>query len=262
MGRAIVRQPQAFLMDEPLSNLDAKLRVQMRAEIARIQRDLGVTTIYVTHDQTEAMTLGDRVAVMRLGQLQQVASPQQLYDAPDNLFVAGFIGSPAMNMMEARIEGGAGETWLALGSQRLRLADTLLTDQPDLSRYRDRTIVAGIRPEDMDDAALVPDFPTDRRLRSTAGLVEAMGSDVFVHFVIDAPRVVTEATKELAADVGAEAIEQLERQAASAESEVTARFSPRSTAKEGDTIEVAVDTSRFHFFDPESGLAVAKGAFS
>ncbi len=260
MGRAIVRQPQAFLMDEPLSNLDAKLRVQMRAEIARIQGDLGVTTIYVTHDQTEAMTLGDRVAVMRLGELQQVATPQELYDEPDNLFVAGFIGSPAMNMMEATIEGGdGGGTWLVLGSQRLRLDDSLLTDHPALAAYRGRKVVAGIRPEDMDDASLVPDYPPDRRLRSTAGLVEAMGSDVFVHFVIDAPRVLTEATKELAADVGTEAIEQLERQAASAQSEMTARFSPRSPAEQGHPIEVAVDTARFHFFDPETGLAVKKG---
>jgi multiple sugar transport system ATP-binding protein len=259
MGRAIVRQPQAFLMDEPLSNLDAKLRVQMRAEIARIQGDLGVTTIYVTHDQTEAMTLGDRVAVMRRGLLMQVASPQTLYDQPDNLFVAGFIGSPAMNMMEATIEAGDEGTWLVLGSQRLRLDEGLFRRHEALASYRGAKIVAGIRPEDMDDANLVPGFPVDRRLRATAGLVEAMGSDVFVHFVIDAPRVVSEATVELAADVGAEAIEELHQQAASAQCEITARFSPRSMAKEGDAIDVAVDTSRFHFFDPESGRAVTKG---
>jgi multiple sugar transport system ATP-binding protein len=259
MGRAIVRQPRAFLMDEPLSNLDAKLRVQMRAEVARIQRDLAVTTIYVTHDQTEAMTLGDRVAVMRKGVLQQVAPPQVLYDTPDNLFVAGFIGSPAMNLLEAKPERDDGAAWLVLGSQRLELDAAVLARRPALEGYLGRTLVAGIRPEDMEDAAVTREHPPGRRLRSTVDLVEAMGSDVFVHFSIAAPKVLSEATRELAADVGTEALEQLEEQASSARAEITARFSPRTSVKEGDHVEVAVDTTRFHFFDIETGHSIGGG---
>src|SRR5205814_5099735 len=152
MGRAIVRQPQAFLMDEPLSNLDAKLRVQMRAEISGLQKDLGVTTIYVTHDQVEAMTMGDRVAVMRKGQLQQVAPPQELYDRPVNLFVGGFIGSPAMNMVEATLERTNGTLSAALGEQRLSLGDETLATHPALRDYEGRKVILGIRPEDLEDA--------------------------------------------------------------------------------------------------------------
>lgn len=259
MGRAIVRQPRAFLMDEPLSNLDAKLRVQMRAEIARIQRDLAVTTIYVTHDQTEAMTLGDRVAVMRKGVLQQVAPPQVLYDTPDNLFVAGFIGSPAMNLLEAKLERVDGAAWLVLGSQRLQLDGAVLARRPALEGYVGGTVVVGIRPEDMEDAAVAREHPPHRRLRSTADLVEAMGSDVFVHFSIDAPKVLSDATRELAADVGTEALEKLEEQASAATAEITARFSPRTSVKEGEQVEVAVDTARFHFFDIDTGRSIHVG---
>ena len=162
MGRAIVRNPQAFLMDEPLSNLDAKLRVEMRAEIARIQRDLGVTTVYVTHDQTEAMTMGDRVAVMRGGLLQQVASPQELYERPRNLFVAEFIGSPAMNLVEAGLERSNGDLWARFGDQRLRLTEPTFARNPGArTASRGVTVVLGIRPEDMEDAAIAPDAPSE-----------------------------------------------------------------------------------------------------
>src|SRR6201993_1034191 len=157
MGRAIVRQPRAFLMDEPLSNLDAKLRVQMRAEIAKLQRSLGVTTIYVTHDQTEAMTLGSRVAVLRHGVLQQVAAPQELYSRPANLFVAGFIGSPAMNLIEASLKPGDGGPEVVFGPHRLQVPAAVLREHPALDRYLGRKVVLGIRPEHLEDAALVPD---------------------------------------------------------------------------------------------------------
>ncbi|HVM39266.1 MAG TPA: sn-glycerol-3-phosphate ABC transporter ATP-binding protein UgpC [Acidimicrobiia bacterium] len=259
MGRAIVREPQAFLMDEPLSNLDAKLRVQMRSEILRIQRDLGVTTVYVTHDQVEAMTMGDRVAVMRKGELQQVAAPQVLYEQPENLFVAGFIGSPAMNMVEARIELDGGAAWLHFGSTRLRLGDEVLAERPALRGYDGRSVVLGLRPEDMEDASLHTDFPPDQRLRASADLVEELGAETLVHFRIDAPRVLTEDTRELAADVGTEDVDRLVEDATAGTSEFVARVSPRSQVKEGAQIELAVDTARAHFFDLDTGLAIRDG---
>ena len=213
MGRAIVRHPQAFLMDEPLSNLDAKLRVQMRSEIARIQHDLKVTTIYVTHDQTEAMTMGDRVAVIRKGSLQQVDNPQTLYDHPANIFVAGFIGSPAMNLVEARItepSGDAGALAVDVGGFHLPVPDELLGHRPGLRRFAGRKVVLGVRPEDMEDATLVSDAPTERRIRAVIELREALGSEVLVHFAIDAPPAITDDVRELAVDVGHEALEKLE----------------------------------------------------
>src|SRR5919198_944759 len=175
MGRAIVREPQAFLMDEPLSNLDAKLRVQMRAEISSIQRNLGVTTIYVTHDQVEAMTMGDRVAVMRKGELQQVAPPEELYQRPVNLFVAGFIGSPAMNMLEARIERENGALRVTAGDQTLTLGPETLEERPQLADYVGRKVVVGIRPEALEDAALSDGVPPERRLHGNVELREGLG---------------------------------------------------------------------------------------
>jgi len=260
MGRAIVREPQAFLMDEPLSNLDAKLRVQMRAEISRIQRNLGVTTIYVTHDQIEAMTMGDRVAVIKKGILQQVDHPQVLYDHPANLFVAGFIGSPAMNLVEARFERRDGGGHVSFGTQHLRLADEAMTRHPALDGYDGRNIVLGIRPEDMDDASLLRDRTRDGgRMAATIDLAESMGSEVVVHFEVDAPAVLTEDTRELAGDLGADELERLEERARAARSEFVARFDPRTKASEGDQIEIAIDTSRMHFFDPGTGLAIWNG---
>jgi multiple sugar transport system ATP-binding protein len=228
MGRAIVREPAAFLMDEPLSNLDAKLRVAMRAEIARLQRDLGVTTIYVTHDQVEAMTMGDRVAVMRKGELQQVAPPQELYDRPVNAFVASFIGSPAMNLFDARLEraGDGGGLVAHVGEQALALDPSLVKARPALANYAGHEVTMGIRPEHIEDAALVPDAPAERRLRAQVGLREALGSEVIVHAT----------TPTDAAIVG--------------------RFSPRSHADAGQAIELVIDTSALHFFDKDNGLGI------
>ena len=198
MGRAIVREPQAFLMDEPLSNLDAKLRVQMRAEIAKLQSDLGTTTVYVTHDQIEAMTMGDRVAVMRKGELQQVAAPQELYDRPVNLFVGGFIGSPAMNLVEAKLERANGGLAAVAGGEKIVLGDETLSARPALKEYQGREVILGIRPEDLEDAALAVDATSDRQLSGEVELTEALGSEVMVHFTIDAQPAMTDEVRELA----------------------------------------------------------------
>jgi multiple sugar transport system ATP-binding protein len=253
MGRAIVRHPKAFLMDEPLSNLDAKLRVQTRAEISKLQHNLGVTTIYVTHDQVEAMTMGDRVAVMRKGVLQQVDTPQSLYEQPVNLFVAGFIGSPAMNLVEATLTTTDGGMAAEVGGHALPVPGDTLAERPDLRRYADRKLVLGIRPEDMEDAALVSDAPAERRISSTVELREALGSDVVVHFSIDAPPAVTEDVKELAADVDASAAEAAEGATTAG---LVARLNPRTRADYGDAIELVVDTHRLHFFDVDTGAGI------
>jgi multiple sugar transport system ATP-binding protein len=256
MGRAIVRHPQAFLMDEPLSNLDAKLRVQMRSEIARIQHDLGVTTIYVTHDQTEAMTMGDRVAVIRKGMLQQVDSPQTLYEHPVNLFVAGFIGSPAMNLFDATLAADGDGLAVEFGGFHLPVPAEVVAERPDLRRFAGRILVLGIRPEDMEDASLVSDAPPERRISSTVDLREALGSDVVVHVTIAAPPAMTDDMKELASDVGQEALEHVQQQAAGGHTTLLARLNPRSVVGKGDRIELVVDTHRLHFFDPDDGSGI------
>src|SRR5438552_330678 len=239
MGRAIVRQPQAFLMDEPLSNLDAKLRVQMRAEISRLQSDLGVTTIYVTHDQVEAMTMGDRVAVMRKGELQQVDAPQRLYDRPVNLFVGGFIGSPAMNMIEATLSSANGSVMAKIGSQEIVLDDA--SRRPALKRYDGRTVIVGIRPEDLEDASLT-DADERHRLRGEIVLTEALGAELMAHFTIDAKPALTEDVKELAQDAGGDlALEQ--QDAEQGQATIVGRFGARSRIRQGQTADVAVDTS-------------------
>jgi multiple sugar transport system ATP-binding protein len=253
MGRAIVREPQAFLMDEPLSNLDAKLRVQMRSEIGRIQHALRTTTIYVTHDQVEAMTMGDRVAVIRKGRLQQVEPPQVLYDHPYNLFVAGFIGSPAMNMVEAALSRTDSALHVEFAGNRLRVDDQALKERPALKEYEGKSVILGLRPENLEDASLVRGAPEDRRISAVVELREALGSQIAIHFLVDAPAVLTEDTKELAHDVGADVEKNL---AAQTESKFVAQLNPRTTAREGDRIELVVDTARFHFFDPETGLAI------
>jgi len=259
MGRAIVREPQAFLMDEPLSNLDAKLRVQMRAEISRLQRDLEVTTIYVTHDQIEAMTMGDRVAVMKKGELQQVDSPQALYDRPVNIFVGGFIGSPAMNMVEAELSRGDGGLFVEFAGMRLRVDDQVLETRPGLRAFEGKKIVLGIRPEDIEDASLAGEAPEDRRMPATVDLREALGSEVLIHFTVEAPIVLTEDTRELATDVGTVELEDLEERAKEARSTFVASLNPRADAREGERVELVVDTHRLHFFDPESGRGVFDG---
>jgi multiple sugar transport system ATP-binding protein len=253
MGRAIVRQPAAFLMDEPLSNLDAKLRVQMRAEIARLQDDLGTTTVYVTHDQVEAMTMGDRVAVMRKGELQQVASPQELYDHPVNLFVGGFIGSPAMNMLETTLEQRNGKIVAKLGSQELELGEHVTSARPALARYGGRRVVLGIRPEDLNDAEHAPERAEAATLKGDVSLTEALGSEIMVHLRLDAKAAYTEDVRELARDVGAP---DAESSATDDEATVVGRFDPRSTVKPGATTTIAVDTRQLHFFDPESGAGI------
>ena len=257
MGRAIVREPQAFLMDEPLSNLDAKLRVQMRAEIAASSTRSATTTIYVTHDQVEAMTMGDRVAVMRKGELQQVAEPQELYDRPVNLFVGGFIGSPAMNMVEATLERSNGDLVAVAGSAAHR---SRRRDARRSTRARGRTragnVILGIRPEDLEDAALAPDTPADRRLEGRVELREALGSEIMVHFVIDAKPARTEEVAELAEDVFGEGRSSELTGARETESQVIGRFGARSRVLEGDAVEAAVDTRALHFFDPETGLGI------
>jgi multiple sugar transport system ATP-binding protein len=252
MGRAIVREPSAFLMDEPLSNLDAKLRVQMRAEIASVQQDLGTTTIYVTHDQVEAMTMGDRVAVMRKGALQQVASPQELYDHPVNLFVGGFIGSPSMNLMEARLVPD-GDTMLAeIGEgQALEVDAPLMARRPALAAYAGRDVILGIRPENLEDGAVAGAAPPARRLRGRVALREALGSEIMMHLIVEARPAVTDEIRELAEDAGGQA-----PVSEHPESAMVGRFSARSPAKAGDEIEVVVDTSGLHFFDPHTGLGI------
>ena len=249
MGRAIVREPQAFLMDEPLSNLDAKLRVQMRAQIARIQRDLGVTTVYVTHDQTEAMTLGDRVAVMRAGVLQQIAPPQELYDRPANMLVAGFIGSPGMNMLAGTLTvDPSGTAHVAFGHHELTVPPSALHARPALKDYDGRRIAVGIRPEDMEDAETAG-RAAGVTLSSVADLVEAMGSDVMVHFPIDAEPVKTEDSAVLDEEAGSGG-------ARPGATVFTGRFSPRTHVFEGQPITVRVDVERMHYFDMETGLAI------
>jgi multiple sugar transport system ATP-binding protein len=253
MGRAIVREPQAYLMDEPLSNLDAKLRVQMRAEIHQLQRRLGVTTIYVTHDQVEAMTMGDRVAVMNAGHLLQVDTPQVLYDQPVNEFVAGFIGSPSINLVEAELEQANGGLVVEFGGNRLAVDDTAVRNRSGLKDYIGRTVMLGIRPEDFEDASLEPDTPADRRLKATADLTEPLGAEVLVYFGTEATRVVSSAA---AADVGEDAEVQLGGDEGEPTTRLVARVSPRTRVAVGQEIELAVDTSRLYFFDPESRDAI------
>jgi multiple sugar transport system ATP-binding protein len=262
MGRAIVREPKAFLMDEPLSNLDAKLRVQMRSEISGLQHELNVTTVYVTHDQVEAMTMGDRVAVIRKGVLQQVDTPQFLYDHPNNLFVAGFIGSPSMNLVEADLERSNGTATVSFGGFRLAIPDEVFAEHPDLRTFEGRRVILGMRPEDMEDAQLLSDAPSDRRISSEVLLREALGADVLAHIRVRAPAVMTEDVRELAHDVGQEALEAVEQRVAAGESTFIARLNPRTGAKAGQEIELVVDVHRLHFFDPETGLGIYGDASS
>jgi multiple sugar transport system ATP-binding protein len=248
MGRAIVREPQAFLMDEPLSNLDAKLRVQVRAEIARIQRDLGVTTIYVTHDQSEAVTLGDRVCVLREGVLQQVDRPQVLYDRPANLFVAGFIGSPAMNLVEAGLAERGGDLVARFGAHELVVPPALLASRPTVRSYAGRDVVLGIRPEDIGH---VPPRPGSS-LDVTVDIREDMGAEIFLHFAIHAQALETGALKAIA---GEEAAEAAAAQHGHADTWI-ARTPRGIEAREGERTLLGVDTNLLHVFDLETGDAV------
>ena len=246
MGRAIVRQPALFLMDEPLSNLDAKLRVQMRADIAGIQRELGVTTFYVTHDQVEAMTMGDRVAVIKDGHLQQVAAPEELYADPDNVFVAAFIGSPSMNLYEGVLsqDGASGGYTVQLGSQSVAVPESAVAARPALGGHLGQPIVVGIRPEDLEDAAVQPDHPADQRISATVDVREALGAETLMHFSIDATHV----------DSGdPDALDELGDESTS---RCTARLSPLTEARVGDAIQININAAKFHFFDKATHLAI------
>ncbi|MDH3753380.1 MAG: sn-glycerol-3-phosphate ABC transporter ATP-binding protein UgpC [Acidimicrobiia bacterium] len=256
MGRAIVRRPKVFLLDEPLSNLDAKLRVQMRAEITELQREVGVTSFYVTHDQIEAMTMADRVAVINRGLLQQVDPPQKLYDDPDNLFVAAFIGSPSMNLMEGQLDRDGGAIALTVGSQTLEVPASVLAARPALEGYFGRTIVAGIRPKELEDASLAGDHPAGQRLRGKIENVEALGFERIVHFEMDAVPVVSEDALELPEDIISAELGGYDDVKSAHPSRVAGRFDAMSTVRPGDMAEVAVSVERIHYFDLDSGLAV------
>jgi multiple sugar transport system ATP-binding protein len=249
MGRAIVREPRAFLMDEPLSNLDAKLRVEMRAEIARLQRELNVTTVYVTHDQVEAMTLGDRVAIMRDGVLQQVAKPQELYDRPRNLFVAEFIGSPAMNLIGVDLALSNDNVVAKFGDNALEVDERVLLKRPGLVAFEGTRIILGVRPEDLEDAAFVGDVLVGRRLSAQVDIREDMGSEVYIHFGVAGKAVRGE---DVRAAVGEEAAEVAEVKG----NVWVARVDRDTSAQEEGKVELVVDTTRLHFFDPETGDAI------
>jgi multiple sugar transport system ATP-binding protein len=245
MGRAIVRDPKAFLMDEPLSNLDAKLRVQMRTEVARLQSRLETTTVYVTHDQTEAMTLGDRVAVMRAGVLQQVGTPAELYDEPRNLFVAGFIGSPAMNFMPAELSGG--KVKLPIGE----------VEVGEIAGRSDGKVVAGLRPENFEDVAVAGEVKDERGLTFEAeiDLVESLGSDLYAYFHVESEGVESDQLADLAeesiGETGAASLREGEEQ-------IVARLDPASRIKRRERAQLWADTSKLHLFDPESGESLTR----
>jgi multiple sugar transport system ATP-binding protein len=251
MGRAIVREPQAFLMDEPLSNLDAKLRVGMRASLAELHERLHVTTVYVTHDQVEAMTLGDRVCVLRDGMLQQVDTPQNLFDHPVNLFVGGFIGSPSMNLVTASMTSGDGGAAVTFAGHRLDIPASVLHDKPEIEAYFGREVILGIRPSDFEEASLAE--KSWARMPVVTHVTEALGSEIHVIFVIDAPSVQHQDVTDLGAQDEEDQSAMPMRQGKSL---WTARVNARSSVRAGDRIELGVDTRNLHFFDPDSGLAI------
>ena len=248
MGRAIVRRPRVFLLDEPLSNLDAKLRVQMRAEITALQREVGITTFYVTHDQVEAMTMADRVAVISAGVLQQVDTPMTLFNEPDNIFVAAFIGSPSMNIMEGVLTRNGQGLQLALGSQSMAVPDEVLGRRPALEGYLGRNVAVGLRPKDLEDAAVVTEHPADQRIRASVLHTEALGFEIIAYFDVDAKPVISKEALELS-DEEISAAE-------SSETRVHARFNPTTAVRAGEAIDVAVTVENAHFFDLETGLAI------
>ena len=253
MGRAIVREPQAFLMDEPLSNLDAKLRGQMRAEISAIQANLGVTTMYVTHDQIEAMTMGDRVAVIDRGLLQQVATPRELYLDPDNVFVAGFMGSPPMNMAEVTVDRDGDALVVLLDEGRIAVGPALVGQRPALGDYVGKRVIMGIRPEDVKECAEHTEIPADRRLSVRIDLVEALGSGIEVHFAFPAPRPEQRTGREISEE--ASVVGELIGEQPGANAWV-GTFGPRSFVRNAQTVEIGLDTDQAYFFDLDSGLAI------
>ena len=256
MGRAIVRRPKVFLMDEPLSNLDAKLRVQMRSEVARIQHELQATTVYVTHDQVEAMTMGDRVALMRRGVLQQVDTPMNLYNAPSNLFVASFIGSPAMNLFEGTLERNGHGLVASVGDQTLSLPADSRTAPAELDGFIGKRVALGLRPEHMEDAAIASDGPAEHRLRGTVKSIEALGSELITHLEIGGTPVTTEEVREVAADLDPTIARDLDAEAEESKRPLVGRFDVASRVRIDEPVEIAVDARHIHVFDLDSGLAV------
>jgi multiple sugar transport system ATP-binding protein len=250
MGRAIVREPSAFLMDEPLSNLDAKLRVQMRSEIGMLQQRLGTTTVYVTHDQVEAMTMGDRVAVIRKGRLQQVDNPRNLYDNPDNLFVAGFIGSPSMNFVYGQLEGSGDNLYVSFAGDRVKIDPTVVASHKSLADYAGKEVVIGIRPEAFELVAAVPDADPEQTINIKVGLVEQLGSEAFVHFLKPSPPVITPDIRELLADQGTDPT------TLGNETKFTARVDPDHAPRNGEDAKLVIETGKLHFFDKETGEAI------
>ena len=248
MGRAIVREPSAFLMDEPLSNLDAKLRVQMRAEIGLLQQRLGTTTVYVTHDQVEAMTMGDRVAVIRKGRLQQVDTPRNLYDLPDNLFVAGFIGSPSMNFVYGKVEGSGDAISILFAGEKIRVNPKVVSSR--LTEYTGKEVVIGIRPEAFELVAAVPNADPSQIINVKVDLVEQLGSEAFIHFVKPSPPVITPDIRELLADQGTDPA------TLGDDTKFTARVDPDFTPNPGEDTKLVVETEKLHFFDKETGEAI------
>jgi len=259
MGRAIVRQPQVFLMDEPLSNLDAKLRVQMRAEIGHLQRELRTTTIYVTHDQTEAMTMGDHVAVMRKGELQQLDTPQKLYSDPRNLFVASFIGSPSMNLVEAQIERRNGNLVAGLGDQELTIPAELSSKHPAIDGYVDRKVALGIRPEQLEDASVVRDSARGDRLRGRVLLTEALGAELLAHVEVPGKPVVTDEVVEGIAEVDDALVDDMAQKAEGEHTTLVGRFDAESEVRPSHVVEMVVATDKLQFFDLETGNAIRTG---
>jgi multiple sugar transport system ATP-binding protein len=251
MGRAIIRQPQAFLMDEPLSNLDAQLRVQMRGEIESLQKRLGVTTVYVTHDQVEAMTMGDRIAVLRAGVLQQVGHPSDVYDKPANLFVAGFIGSPPMNLAQATIATRDGGLAAELGDTTIPIPDEVAREQ-GLEKWHDRTIILGIRPEDLHQSRDGDLGSSAARLPATIDRIEALGASLLVHFAVDAPPAKTAGIAEATGEQGLEDVPLIGHEGAW----FCAAFEPRSAVRTGNQVDVSIDARRLHFFDPETEASI------
>jgi multiple sugar transport system ATP-binding protein len=254
MGRAIVREPAAFLMDEPLSNLDAKLRVQMRSELGMLHTRLGTTTLYVTHDQVEAMTMGDRVAVLRkisgdVSNLQQVDSPRKLYDEPQNLFVAGFIGSPSMNFVYGTVEGDGGGVYARFSGGRVLIDPARLAQHHNLANYKGKEVVLGFRPETFEVLAATSSdtLTADRTMDIQVGLCEQLGSEAYVHFETESPPVVTPELRELMEDEGTDP------EALGSTTKFTARIDPDHAPQAGQAVTLYVDTSRIHFFDKDTG---------
>jgi multiple sugar transport system ATP-binding protein len=250
MGRAIIRQPQAFLMDEPLSNLDAQLRVQMRGEIEALQKRLGVTTVYVTHDQVEAMTMGDQIAVLRDGLLQQVGHPTDVYDKPANLFVAGFIGSPPMNLAQATIASENGRLVAKLGETAISIPEEVAKEQ-GLENWRDKMVILGIRPEDLHQSEGEAGS-NGAKLPATIDRIEALGASLLVHFAVDAPPAKTAGIAAATGEHGLDEVPLIGHGGAW----FSAAFAPRSGVRTGNQVDVAVDTRRLHFFDPETEVSV------